>query len=203
MVASGVSGAPRSSVVLRAVLSGPGPQPVEFYVDRNRDGSFSADELVGSVQSDSTGVARLSYQVTVGVGSYRWQAVWPGNDRFSGSSADAPLEIGLTPTTLSAANVTACGVCGAISLQARLTAPTGPLAGKWVWFFVADDATAPGTFRTIGVRATDTNGVATIPYLPLRIIYGTVMYTYRAAFFADSEYGGSETAATVTLIGNG
>ncbi len=188
--AAGEAGGPTS---LRATLS----RSTDAAAISERTMAFTvAATSVGSVATDASGLAALSFAIPSGwgAGTYAIGASFAGDTKYSASSGSGSLTVSLSApaaTTLVAPDVTAATGASAI-LTATLTKSSDSLAlaGRTVSFTL--DATAVGT------AVTGAGGVAPLPYVvPEAAALGA--HAVVASFAGEAAYGASTDPATLTV----
>lgn len=149
---------------------------------------------VGSATTGGTGSASLPYLVPVAGGPRTDPigAAFAGDTFYSGSSDTANLVVGKAGTALAVANATG-GFGDTVNLTATLTRTTdaAPLDGRTVAFSVEGSA--------VGDGATDTAGVATIPYtIPEALGWGARAIV--ASFAGDADHDPSNGSGVLDVI---
>ena len=176
IIVTPVSGLNGKTVNLIATLTDSDSNPVS-----GASVQFSVNgTIIGSVNTDTNGIATLSYTITQTSGTYTILANYFGNNTYAASSNTNKLTVNKTPTTIIVTPVS--GLNGkTINLIATLTdSDSNPVSGASVQFSVN------GTI--IGSVNTDTNGIATLSYT---ITQTSGTYTILANYFGNNTYAAS------------
>jgi hypothetical protein len=184
-----VSGAPGGTATLTAWLKdqsgNPVPQqPVTFAV-----GGVAA----GSAVTDTSGMARLAYNVGATPGSYPVTAAFAGSPTYFASTASATLTV-VMPSKI-ATSLTLQNAAGnpgtTIMLQAALRDQNGQgLTGQAVTFSV--DGVVVGSALT-------TQGLAQLAY-PISATAAEGVHALTAAFAGDAQYDPASQAGALTIV---
>jgi RHS repeat-associated protein len=148
--------------------------PIDFYVDRNRDGSFDpVTEFAGEVTTDATGWATFPYQQIIDPDDgnpYGIEATFAGQGDYFASSGQNYLEVDPGRTAIVYTGATAGGVGQTVQLSASLTDYEGAvLAGQPVTF----------TLDSQSVTAqTDAHGLAAASLIVSQASTSTVSVSY-------------------------
>ena len=127
--------------------------PIDFYVDRNRDGSYDPlAEFAGEVATDATGWATLPYLQVLAPDDgnpYPIEARFAGRDLYFPSTSDNVLEMDAARTVLTYTGDTTGSTGQTVKLTATLTDYLGNVvAGVPVSFTLGSQARAPRRIPT-------------------------------------------------------
>jgi PKD repeat protein len=159
--------------------------PVDFYLDRNHDGSFDpVQEFVGEATTAADGWATLPWMGPAPADDYAIEAKFVGQSDYFASLGDGEVEVAPGRTVVLYTGDT-MGLAGqTIALGAILTNIVGdPLANETISFNLAGQT---------ATALTDLHGVATTSIV-LAEAEGTL--TAEAAFEGDSNYDVSSDSA--------
>ncbi|HYF92747.1 MAG TPA: Ig-like domain repeat protein, partial [Symbiobacteriaceae bacterium] len=147
--------------------------------------AFTVDgAAAGSGATDVSGVATVSYTITLPVGTYDIGAAFAGDADISAANGSGSLSVTQATGALAVANLPA-NYGDTVTLSATLTPA---MAGKTVTF------TVDGVGAGAGV--TDATGLATASYL---VINSAGSYTIGAAFAGDSDITAASGTGTLTV----
>jgi autotransporter family porin len=179
-----VSGLNGKTVNLTATLTDSDGNPVS-----GASVQFSVNgTIIGSVNTDTNGIATLPYIITQTNGTYTILANYFGNNTYAASNNTNNLTVNKTPTTIIVTPVS--GYKGkTVNLTATLTDSDGnPVNGASLQFSIN------GTI--IGSVNTNTNGIATLPYT---ITQNGGYYNIDTLFAGDNVYNSSTGSATLKI----
>ena len=185
IIVAPVSGLNGKTVNLIATLTDSDSNPVSgASVQFNVNGT-----IIGSVNTDTNGIATLSYTITQTSGTYTILANYFGNNTYAASSNTNKLDVNFTPT-----NVIVNALTGnkgeTVNLTATLTDTEHQLAisGETIKFLINGNL--------VGSAVTNSNGIATLPYT---ITQNGGYYYIDAVFAGDNIYNSSTGNATLKV----
>ena len=145
--------------------------------------------IIGSVNTDTNGIATLSYTIIQTSGTYTILANYFGNNTYAASSNTNKLDVNSTPTNVIVNDLT--GNKGeTVNLTATLTDTVHQLAisGETIKFLINGNL--------VGSAVTNSNGIATLPYT---ITQNGGYYYIDALFAGDNIYNSSTGNATLKV----
>ena len=146
--------------------------------------------IIGSVNTDTNGIATLPYIITQTSGTYTILANYLGNNTYIASSNTNNLKVTPTPTS-TVMNALIGNKGETVNLTATLTDTVHQLAisGETVKFLING--------KLIGTAVTNSNGIAILPYT---ITQNGGYYYIDALFAGDNVYSSSTGGATLQVL---